>query len=91
MTPPGIPREAAEKCGALACFGQRDQIIDRPGQPPRPVLVVDDARQVDAIAPAEQILERDDDDVGPGAEQRLEQRIAEPIVEGRIRIAPGLP
>src|SRR4029450_12414492 len=78
--------ERAQERRALLRLRSDIEILNRPGQPPRPVLLVDDRRHVDAVAPAEEVLERDDDEVRAGTEERAEQRIAGAGTERGVRI-----
>src|SRR5438874_4352489 len=66
----------AELLLALAGLGNLVERIDRPRQPERPVAVADRARFVDAIAPAEDILNWRQQQIRRRREQRFEQRVA---------------
>src|SRR5688572_18846351 len=85
-----IPRERAQKRRPLLRLRPDIEIVYRPRQPPRPVLVVHDRGQVDAVAPAEEVLERDDDDVRAGTEKSAKERIAGAGAERGARIAASL-
>src|SRR5262245_31819473 len=80
-----------EKRCALLRLRPEVELLYRPRQAPRPVLVVDDRRNVDTIAPAEQILERDDDELRAGTEEGPEQGVARAGTEWGVGIAARLP
>jgi hypothetical protein len=48
--------------------------------------MADDGRRVDAIAPAEDVLQRHNHDVGARGEDRGEQRVADRVRVWRVRI-----
>src|SRR5215213_4266125 len=62
-----------------------DKTIRRPRELEAPVLIVNLRRLVDPIAPAEYVLDGEQQQVGCRAEQRLEQNVADGCVEGTIR------
>src|SRR5688572_32422711 len=55
------------------CLGLREQAIARPGQLPRPVLIAHRRRLIDAGTPAEDILNRKNEQIRPRRAQRLEE------------------
>src|SRR5207253_4079070 len=73
--------EAAKAAGALDRRWLGDQVIHRPRQPPRPVDVVDNGGRVDAIAPAEDVLDGQQEHVGSGGENRRDDRVAHGVGE----------
>jgi hypothetical protein len=69
--------------GALPGFRIGGQQVGRPPQPPRPVVPREAPRQVDAVAPAEDILDGQDEQVGSGDEERFEEPVAKAGREAR--------
>src|SRR5689334_17714184 len=62
------------------------ELIDRPGQAPRPVAVVDGAGFVDAIGPSEDVLNRQEHITRAGPVRELDDKIAKLVAPGLIGI-----
>lgn len=56
-------RQRARKRGAFSRGGLGRQLLDRPRQLPRPVPVADEGRRVDALAPPEHVVDREDQQI----------------------------
>src|SRR5437762_689332 len=61
----------------LACFGFIVEPIARPRQAERPVVLADGRRRIDAIRPAEHVLNRKQQQLRSRREQRLKQHVAD--------------
>src|SRR5438067_1299132 len=59
-----LAREAVEEASALAGLRLLQEIFDGPRQPPAPVDVADQSGDIDPIAPAENVLDRQQRDGG---------------------------
>src|SRR5437762_9951575 len=70
------PCPLAQPNRALVGFGVSAEAIDGPWEAERPVLLGDGRGLVDAIAPAEGVLNRQQQQIGSRREQRLEQDVA---------------
>ena len=66
------------KAARSAASGRDQQVAERKRQTPRPVAAADGAGHVDPIAPAEDVLERQEHQVGAGPIDRGQQRVAQP-------------
>ena len=70
------PRPFREPRCDRHCLGLVQHPIDEPWQTPRPVRRVNGGGLVDAVPPAEDVLNRQDQGVGARRIQRLDQRVA---------------
>jgi len=71
-------RQAAQKVCALSGVWPLAEGVDRERQAPRPVRVGNDRRRVDAVAPAEDVLQRHDQQIRARRIEGGEQRVAHP-------------
>ena len=69
--------------------GSSHNCIDRPRHSPSPVHVVHHGRRVDAVARSEDVLHRNDDEIGARGEECAQQCIAQAIVKGILGAAAG--
>ena len=68
------PRPRLQLIGARHRFFRIEPRVDRPLHAPRPVHLVDDRGRVDAIGPAEDVLQRNQRQARAGRQQRLQDR-----------------